>query len=154
MHADTVHRRRYLRRRASRCRWLGGEEGESGRWRPSVSLRLRGTELTDWKQPETFMAAVSRATINPLSRLFIVRREREFLICVKIVPRDRIHARCASSPPKERERAPLSQPASPLFPLAGVLYVVFSRHPTQVRPSRLTSATVKARVHPAGCDRT
>lgn len=85
--------------------------------RPSVSHRLRGTELTDWKQPETFMAAVSRATINPLSRLFIVRREREFLICVKIVPRDRIRA---LDPRRRlhrerRERRP-PHPDAPLLP--------------------------------------
>lgn len=46
--------------------------------------------MTDWKQAETFMAAVSRAAINPLSGLFIVQRQREFLICVKIVPRVRV----------------------------------------------------------------
>lgn len=47
--------------------------------------------MTDWKQAETFMAAVSRAVINPLSGLFIeTTGEREFLICVKIVPSDRV----------------------------------------------------------------
>lgn len=89
------------------------------------------------------MAAVSRATINPLSRLFIVRREREFLICVKIVRRDRIHARCASSPP----RALPCRPPPPLFLPARVPHP-----PTVVRFA--ISALVKARVHPVGCDRT
>lgn len=60
------------------------------RERSVLSLDQRGSRLTDWKQAETFMAAVSRAVINPLSRLFIAQREREFLICVKIVPRNRM----------------------------------------------------------------
>lgn len=63
-----------------------GEGEKSERGRGSVlSLDPHGSRLTDWKQAETFMAAVSRAAINPLSGLFIAQRQREFLICVTIV---------------------------------------------------------------------
>ena len=61
-----------------------GEKSERGRG-SVLSLDPCGSRLTDWKQAETFMAAVSRAAINPLSGLFIAQRQREFLICVKIV---------------------------------------------------------------------
>lgn len=70
------------------------EERKMGRGKKGwnrASDRFHGGRLTDWKQAETFMAAVSRAVINPLSGLFIeTTGEREFLICVKIVPRDRV----------------------------------------------------------------
>lgn len=66
-----------------------GEEKRGETNDSSVRSIHDGSQLTDWKQAETFTAAVSRAAINPLSGLFIAQPEREFLICVKIAPRDR-----------------------------------------------------------------
>lgn len=90
MSRDVYVRPPYMQWYQNENRRIGRGGMRGMRERSVLSLDQRGNRLTDWKQAETFMAAVSRAVINPLSRLFIAQREREFLICVKIVPRNRM----------------------------------------------------------------
>lgn len=80
-------------------KWRSGRQRDERKRGSVLSLDPRGSRLTDWKQAETFMAAVSHAAINPLSGLFIAKRQREILICVKIVHGDRVRSDVVYDPP-------------------------------------------------------